>query len=182
MNSLKKEQMDYLGEIIEGLKYALPAAVTGYTTYYFLNRFYRYEEKKQLLSAKADLKKHALPVRLQAYERLALFLERISPAKLVQNIKPDNEDKHRYELALVFQIESEYEHNLSQQIYVSDKCWKMVTTSKNATMLFIKQTSEDAQIQSAYDLQKALIERSAKEEVPTHIGLAYIRNEVSEFL
>ncbi len=174
--------MDYLGQLIEGLKYALPAAVTGYTTYYFLNRFYRYEEKKQLLVAKANLKKHALPIRLQAYERLALFLERISPAKLVQNIKPSSDDKYQYELSLVFQIESEYEHNLSQQIYVSNKCWEMITTSKNATMLFIKQVSESPDINTAYDLQKALIERSAKEELPTNVGLAYIRNEVTDLL
>jgi len=174
--------MDYLGEIIEGLKYALPAAVTGYTTYYFLNRFYRHEEKKQLLLAKADLKKHALPMRLLAYERLALFLERISPAKLVQNTQPQSDDKHQYELSLVFQIESEYEHNLSQQIYVSGECWRMISTSKNATMIFIKKVSESTNINTAYDLQKALIERSAKEELPTNIGLAYIRNEVTELL
>ncbi len=174
--------MDYLGEIIEGLKYALPAAVTGYTTYYFLNRFYRYEEKKALLLAKSDLKKHALPIRLQAYERLALFLERISPAKLVQNIKPDSDDLHTYELSLIVQIESEFEHNLSQQIYVSTKCWEMIATAKNATMLFIKQTSEDTNLKTAGDLQRALIERSAQEEVPTNIGLAYIRNEVTELL
>jgi len=174
--------MNYLDSIIEGIKYALPAVVTGYTTYYFLHRFFRYEEKKQLLAAKADLKKHALPIRLQAYERLAIFLERISPAKLVQNIKPESEDKRNYELSLIFQIESEYEHNLSQQIYVSDKCWEMISTSKNATMLFIKQVSEDKKIRTAQELQQALIERSSKEEVPTNIGLAYIRNEVTELL
>ncbi len=174
--------MDYFAQIIEGLKYALPAAVTGYTTYYFLNRFYRYEEKKQLLKAKADLKKHALPVRLQAYERLALFLERISPAKLLQHIKPDNEDKQQFEMSLVFQIQSEFEHNLSQQIYVSDKCWDMIVTSKNAMLMFIKQTSEDASVQTASDLQNMLLERSANDELPTKIGLAYIRNEVTELL
>jgi len=173
---------DYLAQVIEGVKYALPAAVTGYTTYYFLNRFFRHEEKKQLLKTKAELKKHALPVRLQAYERLALFLERISPAKLVQNIRPESEDKHSYELSLIYQIESEYEHNLSQQIYVSDKCWDIISTSKNATMMFVKQISENPEVKTAYDLQRALIEGSAKEEVPTNIGLAYIRNEVSEIL
>jgi len=172
--------MDYFDQIIEGVKYALPAAVTGYTTYYFLNRFFRHEEKKQILQVKSGLKKQALPIRLQAYERLALFLERISPAKLVQNIKPVNEDKHQYELALVYQIENEFEHNLSQQIYVSEQCWKMIATSKNATMLFIKQVADDENVKTAHELQKALIERSAKEEVPTNIGLSYIRNEVNE--
>ncbi len=174
--------MDYFGEIIEGLKYAMPAAVTGYTTYYFLNRFYRYEERKQLLKAKADLKKHALPVRLQAYERLALFLERISPAKLVQHVKPANEDKHQYEMTLVLQIQSEFEHNLSQQIYVSGKCWDVIVTTKNAMLMFIKQTSEDTSVKTATDLKNRLLERSANDEVPTKIGLSFIRNEVNELL
>ncbi len=174
--------MNYLGEIIEGLKYALPAIVTGFTTYYFLNRFYLHEEKKQLLTAKAGLKKHALPIRLQAYERLALFLERISPAKLVQNMQPNSDDKHQYEIMLVYQIENEFEHNLSQQIYVSGKCWDMVTNSKNATMLFIKKISQSPDVHSAQDLQQALIEQSVREELPTSIGLAYIRNEVTELL
>jgi len=172
--------MDYIGQIVEGIKYALPAAVTGYTTYYFLNRFYRYEEKKQILLAKKDLKKHSLPIRFQAYERLAMFLERIAPARLVQLVRPESEDKNTYELALIMQIQNEFEHNLSQQIYISDKCWEMVVTSKNATMLFIKQISEDLDLKTAFDLQKALIERSSKEEVPTNIGLAYIRSEVAE--
>jgi len=174
--------MDYFAQIIEGLKYALPAAVTGYTTYYFLNRFYRYEEKKQLLAAKADLKKHALPLRLQAYERLAIFLERISPAKLVQNVKPNSNDKQQYEWLLVMQIENEFEHNLSQQIYISEKCWEMITKSKNATLLFIKQTAQDDNIKTATELQQALIERSAQEELPTNLGLTFIRNEVNELL
>jgi len=172
--------MDYLGEIIEGLKYTLPAIVTGYTTYYFLNRFYKHEERKQLLKAKAGLKKNALPIRLQAYERLALFLERISPAKLVHNIKPQTDDKYQYELSLIFQIESEFEHNLSQQIYVSDNCWKTIVTSKNAIIIFIKKISEQPDIKTSFDLQKALIENAANEELPTNIGASYLRNEVME--
>ncbi len=174
--------MDYVGQIIEGLKYALPAAVTGYTSYYFLQSFYKNEEKKQLIKARADLTKHAVPIRLQAHERLALFLERISPVKLTQQIQPGSDDKQLYEMALVYRISEEYEHNLTQQIYVSSKCWEMVTTSKNATMLFIKQVAEDDSIITAQDLQKALIERSSKEEVPTNVGLAYIRSEVQELL
>jgi len=174
--------MDYVAQIVEGLKYAMPAAVTGYTTYYFLQSFYRNEEKKQLILARKDLSKHALPIRLQAHERLALFLERISPSKLIQQIQPGSDDKKLYELALVFRVNEEFEHNLTQQIYVSNKCWEMVTTSKNATMMFIKQIAEDENVKTAQDLQKALIERSAQEEVPTNIGLAFIRSEVSELL
>jgi len=174
--------MDYIGQIIEGLKYAFPAAVTGYTAYYFLQSFYKNEEKKQLILAKRDLLKQALPIRLQAYERLSLLLERVSPAKLVQMIQPGSEDKRLYELALISQINTEFEHNLTQQIYVTGKCWEVILTTKNATMLFIRQIVEDANIITAQDLQRALVEKSANEEVPTNVGLAFIRGEVDELL
>jgi len=58
----------------------------------------------------------------------------------------------------------------------------MIKTSKNATMLFIKRLSENTSIKTAYDLQQALIEQSAKDELPTSIGLACIRKEVNELL
>jgi len=174
--------MDYLGEIIEGLKYALPAAVTGYVTYYFLDRFFRREEKKQILQAKQELQKYSLPVRLQAYERLALLLERISPARLGKNIFPDSKDKQKYVEKLVFQIESEFEHNLSQQIYVSSQVWNMIVTSKNATIFFIRNLAQDEEIKDAHALQKAIITKALETGVPTEMGLEYLRNEVLDLL
>ncbi len=172
--------MDYIEQIIEGIKYALPAAVTGYATYYFLDRFFKNEEKKQILQARQELQKYSLPVRLQAYERLALFLERISPARLVKTIFPDTKEKQAYVEKLVFQIESEYEHNLSQQIYVTSKCWNIITTSKNATIFFIRNLAQDETILTAFDLQKAILTRAIEKEVPTEMGLEYIRNEVAD--
>ncbi len=173
---------DIFGQIIEGGKYALPALVTAFVTYYFLVSFFRHEEKKQLLLAKRDLKKHSLPIRLQAYERLAMFLERISPSKLVQNVQPKSEDKKTYEMELVYQIQGEYEHNLSQQIYVSSQCWNMITTSKNATIYTIQQIASDEEVKTAQDLQRMLIEKTMSEESPSNLGLEYIRNEVNELL
>jgi len=172
--------MDYIEQIIEGVKYALPAAVTGYATYYFLDRFFRNEEKKQILQTKQELKKYSLPIRLQAYERLALFLERISPARLVKTVFPDKQDKQAYLEKLVFQIESEYEHNLSQQIYVSSQCWNILTTSKNATIFFIRNLAQDESLKTSFDLQKAILTKAVEKEVPTELGLEYIRNEVSD--
>ncbi len=172
--------MDYIESLLEGIKYALPAAVTGYTTYYFLDRFFRNEEKKQILQSKRELQKYSLPIRLQAYERLALFLERISPARLVKNVFPDDQDKQKYVEKLVFQIESEYEHNLSQQIYVTTKSWNIITTSKNATIFFIRNLAQKDDISNAFDLQKAILNQAVEKEVPTEMGLEYLRNEVSD--
>ena len=174
--------MDYFDQILEGLKYALPAAVTGYVTYYFLNRFFIHEEKKQILLAKRELKQYSIPVRMQAYERLAVFLERISPLQLIKNVPLKNFSKEEYLNALIFQIEGEYEHNLSQQIYISTKAWEMVKTAKNAIIFFIRNISEDEEIKTASDLQKAIMEKSADNELPTDFALEFIRNEVADIL
>ena len=173
---------DYLSQIIEGLKYALPAAVTGFATYLFLKRFFVHEEKKQILLAKKDLKQYSLPLRLQAYERLAILLERISPARLVNNVLPNSTDKKEYMLQLVYQIESEFEHNLSQQIYVSNKCWEIITTSKNATIFFIRNIAEDEALKNANDLQQTILSKTIENGAPTDVALEFIRNEVSEIL
>jgi hypothetical protein len=172
--------MDYFEQLIEGVKYALPAIVTGYTTYYFLDRFFRREEKKQILQAKQELQKFSLPIRLQAYERLALFLERISPVYLVKNIYPDSEEKNKYVEKLVFQIESEFEHNLSQQIYVTTKCWNVIVASKNATIFFIRNTAQDEDLNNAFELQKAILTKAVEKGVPTETGLEFLRNEASD--
>ncbi len=174
--------MEYFDQILEGLKYALPAAVTGYVTYYFLNRFFIHEEKKQILLAKRELKRYSIPVRMQAYERLAVFLERISPLQLIKNVPVKNLSKDEYLNALIFQIEGEFEHNLSQQIYISSKAWKMIKTGKNAIIFFIRNIAEDDEIKSAKELQKTILLKSADNELPTDFALEYIRNEVAEIL
>ncbi len=169
-------------QIVEGLKYTMPAAVTGFATYIFLKRFFVHEEKKQILLAKKDLKQYSLPLRLQAYERLAIFMERISPARLVNNIIPQDNDKKKYLLQLVYQIESEYEHNLSQQIYISNKCWDIISTSKNATIFFVRNIAEDENVKTAQDLQQNILSKAVESGVPTDVALEFIRNEVSEIL
>ena len=90
-------------------------------------------ETKAKIAALAGSKKNqsvVLPLRLQAYERMALFLERIDPNQLVMRIHTPGLTVSQEQNLLLTAIRSEFEHNLSQQIYISDPVWAKVCEAK----------------------------------------------------
>ena len=121
-------------KIIELLSYTLPAIVTGLVAYYFFDLHTKNEEGRRRYLLNKEAQKNALPLRLQAYERMSLYMERINPTKLLIRITPISNDKNDYENLIIAQIEQEFEHNLTQQIYMSDECWTIIVTAKNSTI------------------------------------------------
>ena len=123
-----------------------------------------------------------MPLRLQAYERMTLYMERIDPAKLLIRITPISEDKNDYENYVIAQIEQEFEHNLTQQIYMSDECWTIITTAKNATIQMIRKANMNEKVDSADKLRESILNDLFDKATPSSAALAYIKNEVKEFL
>src|SRR5882757_3859067 len=103
-------------KILELLFYTLPAIITGGVAYYFFQMFMQNEDRKRRFVLVRDNRKETLPLKLQAYERMTLFLERIDPSKLLIRVTPISEEKNDYVNYVIAQIEQEYEHNLTQQI------------------------------------------------------------------
>ena len=101
--------------------------------------------------------KQALPLRLQAFERLTLFLERISLNKLLIRIKPTGKDPEKYSHKLIGIVEQEFEHNLAQQIYVSETAWKAVVTSKNLIVKIIRTTAAKKEMETAEQLREDIL-------------------------
>ena len=100
-------------KIFEVLLYAVPSLITGMIAYYFFKEHTKNEDGRRRFLLHKDMQVNAMPLRLQAYERMALFLERISPTKIVVRVKPTSSNKEDYESLLVASIEQEFEHNLS---------------------------------------------------------------------
>ncbi|AWH85658.1 hypothetical protein HYN59_11310 [Flavobacterium album] len=171
--------MDF-NKIIELLAYTLPAIITGGVAYYFLSMHTKNEEGRRRYLIHKEAQKSALPLRLQAFERLVLFLERINPAKILIRVAPQSSDKRDYEDYLVSQIEIEYEHNLSQQIYISSESWDIVTTAKNATIQMIRKAAADASVTTAQDLRETLLKNLFDKQSPSSVGIAQLKNEVSD--
>lgn len=167
-------------EILKLLFYLLPAALVGVIAFYFFNLHTRNEERRRRFLLLRENQKNALPVRLQAYERMSLFLERISPANLLIRVKPLNEDKDGYVTLLVKNIEQEFEHNLAQQIYMSSECWKVIKASKNATINNLRKIAAKEEIANADELRQNIFTSMADQLPPSETGLAYIKREVKQ--
>ena len=120
-----------MGEQILGLMvYCIPALVTGVIAFLFFREHTDNENNRRNFILKESIQKESLPIRLQAYERLTLFLERISPQNLLKRVSPISQEVEDYKSLIIQTVEQEYEHNLSQQIYVSDPCWRIVSAQK----------------------------------------------------
>ncbi|WP_242529672.1 hypothetical protein [Psychroflexus sp. ALD_RP9] len=158
----------------------LPTLVVGGVAYYFFKTHTDFLKEIQYNDNLKALKKEALPVRIQAYERLTLFLERINPGSLLQRVKPTGDNKFDYENLLVATIEQEFEHNLVQQIYVSDKCWQAIRASKNATISLIRQSTMSEKITDSQKLREYILTELLEKESPSMTGLAFLKNEAKQ--
>jgi len=165
---------------IELLSYTLPAIITGLVALYFFKYHMNNEEKRRNFLLRKEKQNLTLPLQLQAYERLALFLERISPAKLLIRVKPTGNDPIKYQHKLVQNIEQEFEHNLAQQIYVTEACWNAVITSKNSMIQLIRTTAANTNVDSNDLLREKIIQNTMNTDSPTTTALAFLKNEVKK--
>ena len=172
--------MDLVPKLIEALLYAVPALITGLIAYYFFKEHTKNEDGRRRFLLKKDMQVNAMPLRLQAYERMAIFLERISPSKLITRVRPTSSDKESYEELLVANIEQEFEHNLSQQIYITDDCWNIICAAKNATIQLIRKASKLETTDSANKLREVVLTEVINKRPPSDTALSYIKQEVGD--
>ncbi len=116
--------------LYELIRYTVPSLVVFATAYYLLKMFLDKEADKVQMKMRLDMQKISLPVRMQAYERLVLLLERIEPAGLLVRTNLPGMNASHLQSALIQAIRSEFDHNLSQQLYVSTKAWEMVRNAR----------------------------------------------------
>ena len=169
-------------KLLEILAYTLPALITGTVAYYFFDLHTKNEEGRRRFLLNKEAQKDALPLRLQAFERMVLFLERINPTKLLIRLTPFSSDKNDYENYVIAQIEQEFEHNLSQQIYMSDECWTIIVTAKNATIQMIRKANMSDRVDSADKLREVILSDLMEKATPSSAALSFLKNEVKEFL
>ena len=112
----------------------IPLAGMLLITYLLLQHFFNKqlkENEKELINYKT---KTYLPLKIQAYERAILFLERIDPNNLIVRIHKPSMNAAKLHLEILKQIREEYNHNMSQQIYISPKSWAELIKGKEETI------------------------------------------------
>jgi hypothetical protein len=168
--------------VLDILKYALPSVFLLILAYMMLSNFMENEEKRRLYYLRKETQKSSIPARMAAYERLALFLERITPSQLVVRVSSKGLNVREYHTILVKTIRSEYEHNVSQQIYISDRAWRYIVTSKSAIVSIINQlASELDPKEEGIELGKKILNHFMEMDLePSRKALAFLKNELSK--
>ncbi len=172
-------------QVLEILKYTLPAVIVMITAYLVLKSFLENETRKLDIKLRKETTKETLLLRLQGYERLMIFLERISPPNLLVRFDKEGLTAREFQQILIAAIREEYEHNLSQQIYVSADSWRLVVLAKDETIKVINLISQANPIDaSALELSREIISFYINTErtFPGDEAMLFIKDDVRKLL
>ena len=174
-----------MNELVEIIKITLPSLILLIAVYCIVGGYFRNNVKRRQLKIARANQKLITPLRLQAYERLILLLERISPESLVMRTNYPAKTCEQLHSELLQAIRAEYEHNLSQQLYVSIEAWNSVRTAKNHIVTLINNAAKDMDDGSApaIELSRKILDLDMKLEQPvTERAINDIKREIQQIL
>jgi hypothetical protein len=159
----------------------LPALLVFFTAQYMMKQ--HITNSVQLV--KTEILKTNLntftPLKLQAYERIALFLERTSIPALIQSYAQAGQSAPGVAAAATHAIKEEYSYNVSQQIYVSSQMWTLVKAIKEQHLQLLQNITASLPAEAtAADLSQKLIEFLQSMDVqPQDRGMEFMKNEIA---
>ncbi len=167
--------------ILEIIKITVPAFIVFITVYFLLREYLANEYKLRMLSFKQDQQSTTLPLRLQAYERLSLFCERISIPNMVLRLRTNEMTTNDLKITLMLAVQQEYEHNITQQVYVSDQLWQIIKIARDDVINRINLVASTLDPQSdSKEFGRALLSYiSENDNEVIHKALIAIKKEAS---
>jgi hypothetical protein len=164
------------------LKILIPAALVLYVMFATVKLFLGQQFDLKKTEIKQKNTELITPLRLQAYERMTLFLERITPNNLLVRTNGMGIQVLDYQQVILSEIREEYTHNLSQQIYMSHEAWEKIKVAmNNVTALINTSANEVLSDAPALDLSKKIFEKVIQFNLPTtDEALKFLKEEVQE--
>jgi hypothetical protein len=147
---------------------------------YYLKRKNNYRKADvPSLSDLSESKRITIPLRLQAYERIVLFLERIQPASMVMRLQRPEMSAQELQMTLTRTIREEFDYNLSQQVYISSTSWEMIKNAREESISIINRASAQlGREEPSSELVKAIFSLSLENETPVNAAaLHFVKDE-----
>tara|TARA_R110002051_G_scaffold257821_1_gene316823 strand:- start:74 stop:595 length:522 start_codon:yes stop_codon:yes gene_type:complete len=165
---------------VDLLKILLPAGIVLYGMYLVVVSFLSKEREKMLVELKTQNSQTILPIRLQAAERICLFLERITPNNLVRRSNPGGLTSGELHSLLLAEVREEFNHNFSQQVYFSEETWEAVKRAVEEVTTIINQSrqvlNEEA---TGIDMAKAIFAQALdRKNDPIGYALKQVKSEI----
>jgi hypothetical protein len=171
----------FIQTILEILKYIIPSLVVFMVCYVIINKVMDDNTARLQLEIRKTTASLLTPLKLQAYERMILFLERISPQNLILQYNDGHNSanglKHLAEAA----VNQEFSHNLSQQIYISNQAWNIIRVVKEEVIQLLHTTYESVGYEaSGVEFSKAIVDRMISENrIPTQKAIDFLKAEIN---
>lgn len=166
--------------ILELLKYTVPAALVLAGVTYVLRSGERKAETKAKYGIYQKTFADLVPLRLQAYERAVLFLERISPENLLLRVDGRGKTVRQFHSELIAEIRSEYEHNIAQQLYIKEESWQGLVRAKDQIISLVNTSTKGISADGpGIDLGKKVLNKMVESEsAPTHEAIRILKGDI----
>jgi Mg2+/citrate symporter len=166
---------------MEIFKYILPAFIVMMTAYLLFDRMLNNEEKKRKHELAKKNQEVTVPIRLRAYERIMLLLERTKPGTMVLDVIKPGMKCIDFQTLLIQNIRKEFEHNYAQQIYVSNELWEAVSTTRENLIKLVNTAAAHFNPEdNASKMAESIIRIYAEtEQTPTSIAIDILKTEIS---
>jgi len=170
--------------LVDILQITVPALFVFLASFLVMRGMIRNDQDKRKQELFLQNSRTITPIRLQAYERIVLFLERISLESLLVRVNSPGMTAPQLHSALLSTIRNEFEHNLSQQIYMTQQAWEVVKNARSNTIKMINTEFEKMPGNATgYDFSKQLLNHLMElDKESTRVAIDFVRNEVSKIL
>jgi hypothetical protein len=166
--------------LIEFGKILIPASVVLYAAFLMVRSFIQKDIDLKKLEIRGRSIETFLPNRLHAFERMTLFLERMTPQNLLVRINTGSVPAKEFLQLLLAEVRNEYNHNVSQQIYISEEVWELIKNAKEDLIVTINDSANEMdEGSSSLDLSKKIFEKTINKTVdPIAHALSELKREV----
>ena len=168
--------------LLEILKFTIPALIVFFTVFFFLKTWSKQEDRRRNHEFNMQMKDDILPIRLQAYERVILYMERIAPESILLRLNRNGMTSSQLQKELQNTIRQEYEHNLAQQTYISNEAWDKVQIAKNQILKLINESAAELKDEaSGSTLGKLVLEKIMELKTPpSQAAIGFLKKEVQK--
>lgn len=166
---------------LEILKYILPSVVVFIGVYFIMQNFLESEQKKTEIKYRSDNMKLITPSRLQAYERMVLYLERINLSNMVMRTYSRGMSAKDLQNKMLQNIRNEFDHNMAQQLYIPSRTWRLIKSAREETVKVVNSCAEQLNDDSTgLDLSQFILELVGQvESSPTEVAIEALKKELN---
>ncbi len=171
---------EWLTHVMDIIKIAVPAVIV----YFVVKSLLKHQLDKEIRIKQLELKQTAqnttLPLQLQAYERLSLFCERISIPNLILRLRTEKMTAAGLHVSLLMAIQHEYEHNITQQVYVSEKLWEIVKFARDESANYVNLAFNNVEGEAdSKELAAELFKLLEGKDLAVNVALMAIKKEAA---